>query len=120
MIGKYKLVHIGGVTRFNNGIFRKIEEDLTLQGYICFAPVIYDVEKWEPHQELLDDMCHEKLLICDIFVIATPWHIGQSTTKRIQECKELNIPIMVYNFNTKQLENYEEGICYDRGKYGHT
>lgn len=121
MLGGYKLAHIGGKTRDNESIFRKIEKELTLSGeYICFVPVIYDKEIWEPNQDLLDDMCFEKLKICDVFVIATPWHIGKSTSNRINDCRYLNIPIKVFNFDTKELEDYEEGVSYDYRKYGST
>lgn len=117
MIGKYQLIHIGGVTRNNEKIFRKIEHELTLKGYICWAPVVYDVEVWRSNQEMLDDMCYAKLTVCDIFLIATPWHIGQSTQLRISQCKEFDIPVMVYNHSTKKMEKYEEGKRYDSGEY---
>ena len=80
MIGKYKLAHIGGIARGHEKQFRACETALTLDGYICFAPVVYDMEVYKQHPDLLDDMCYEKLLICDLFVIATPEHIGKINT----------------------------------------
>lgn len=120
MLGNFSLIHIGGITRNNEKIFRRIENRLTLQGYICFAPVVYDVEVWKPNKEMLDDMCYEKLIICDIFLIETPWHIGESTKLRIQQSKELNIPIMVYNFITDKLEEFDEEKDYGDVQYSYT
>lgn len=115
---KYKLAHIGGVTRYNNELFRKIEKELTLQGYICFCPVVYDPVEWEPNQEMLNEMCFEKLMVCDLFVIATPWRVGKSTSLRVEQCRELEIPIKVYNHETKELEDYNPKISYAYEKYG--
>lgn len=115
---EYKLVHIGDVTRYNNDLFRKIEKELTLQGYICFCPVIYDPAVWEPNQEMLDKMCFEKLMVCDIFVIATPWRVGESTSLKVKQCIGLDIPVKVYNFETRELEDYNPHISYAYNKYG--
>lgn len=117
MLGEFKLAHIGGVTRQNMKLFRTIEKRLTLSGYICFAPVIYDYKVWLPNQKMLDDMCYEKLKICDLFVVATPWHVGKSTSLRISQAKEMNIPVVVYNFSEKYLEIYDDTKDYNTFEY---
>lgn len=96
MIGKYKLAYIGGIARGHEKQFRACETALTLDGYICFAPVVYDMEVYKQHPDLLDDMCYEKLLICDLFVIATPEHIGRSTTHRLCQCFDMGIPTYIW------------------------
>ena len=102
---EYKIAHLLGKTRNNELLFRHVEKVLTLQGYICFTPVIYNLEEYLQYPEMLDNMCYQKLLMSDICVIVTPDHIGESTTKRIQQCKEFNIPL--YVFEDEQLTKYE-------------
>ena len=65
---------------------------------------IYDFELYKQNANLIDDMCYEKLRICDICVIVTPEHIGKSTTQRIQQAKQLNKP--VYVFENNKLKPY--------------
>ena len=45
---------------------------------------------------ILDDMCYEKLLVCDICVVVTPEHIGKSTTNRIKQAFELGKPVYLW------------------------
>ena len=106
MFGKYKVAHLIGITREHEKQFRYVETELTKMGYICFAPVIYNLEVYNQHSDLLDDMCWEKLLVCDICVIVTTEHIGKSTSNRIRQVKELNKP--VYILKDGNLELYKD------------
>ena len=111
MIGNYKVAHLLGITREHEPQFRHVERELTKRGYICFAPAIYSLEIYNQHAELLDDMCYQKLLVCDICVVVTPEHIGKSTTLRIKQAAELGKPVYVWDtaqndlieFNTKEI-----------------
>ena len=89
MFGKYKILHLCGVCQDHMERFREAEDTLTKQGFICFTPVVYDLDIYRQYADLLDDMCYEKLLVCDAIVIVTPEHIGKSTSLRIQQAKEL-------------------------------
>lgn len=88
MIGKYKVVHLAGKTRGHEKEFREVEKKLTEKGYIVFAPVFYSMDEYLAFGDcpnMLDDMCFEKLLQCDMLVIVTPDKIGISTRKRISQ-----------------------------------
>lgn len=99
MLGKYKVAHLIGVTRGRMHQFRVVEEKLTKQGYICFAPVIYTYDVYMEYADMIDDMCNEKLQIADLLVIVTPDHIGKSTIFRINQAKEKGIPVYVFENN---------------------
>lgn len=108
MLGNFKLAHLGGITRGHEAIFRECERYLTLNGFICFAPVIYDVDTWSLNKEMLDDMCFEKLQIADLFVIVTADHIGKSTRLRMRQSRVLNIPVYIYEYGKiRQLSDEE-------------
>lgn len=96
MLGKYKVAHLLGITREHEKQFRHVETELTKAGYICFAPVIYNLNTYNQYPDLLDDMCYEKLLVCDFCVVVTPEHIGKSTANRIRQAIELGKQIFVW------------------------
>lgn len=107
---KYKIAHLIGITREHEEQFRNAEKILTENGYIVFAPVFYNLEKYLSFGEypnMLDDMCYQKLILCDFLVIVTPEHIGESTSNRIEQAKELNKP--VYILENGELKNFEQG-----------
>ena len=108
MFWKYKVAHLLGITRGHEKQFRCVETELTKMGYICFAPVIYELETYKQYAKTIDDMCYEKLLVCDICVIVTPDHIGKSTSKRIKQAEELNKPVYIYDRNKLKLFKEEE------------
>lgn len=108
MIGNYKVAHLLGITREHEPQFRHVERELTKRGYICFAPAIYNLEIYNQHAELLDDMCYQKLLVCDICVVVTPEHIGKSTTKRIQQATEFGKPVYFWDTNTDSLIDIQQ------------
>ena len=95
MIGRFQVAHLLGSTKGNEAKFRQVETELTKAGYICFAPVIYNQNVAEKYMDTLSDMCYAKLLICDLCVIATPDHIGESTKNRIRQARDLNKPVYV-------------------------
>lgn len=97
MFGKFKTVHLLGSTKGNEQRFRHVEKELTKQGYICFTPVLYGYEACRPYLKMLTDMCTEKLNVCDICVIVTPEHIGESTENRIEQAIEMGKPVYVWS-----------------------
>ena len=103
MFGKYKVAHLLGITREHEKQFRHVETELTKMGYICFAPVIYNFDVYKQYSELLDDMCYEKLLVCDICVVVTPEHIGKSTSNRIKQAIDLGKLVYVWEGNQLRL-----------------
>ena len=114
MIGKYQVAHLIGSTADNEFAFRSAELRLTGMGYICFAPAIYNPKTYEKCKELIDDMCYQKLLMCDICVVVTPEKMGKQTRKRIQECKELGKPVYQFTSGVLSLMPFERwGICND-------
>lgn len=103
MLGKYKVAHLLGSTREHEKQFRHVEIELTKMGYICFAPVVYNPEVYNKYHDLLDDMCHEKLLVCDICVVVNTEYVGKSTSNRIKQAIELNKPVYVWEDNNLRL-----------------
>lgn len=103
---KFKVAHLCGLTRNNEKRFRECELELTKKGYICFAPVIYDLDVYNQYKDMIDDMCYFKLLNCDMLVVVTPEHIGKQTKDRIKQAQGLNIP--VYLWINKELVPYIE------------
>ena len=99
----YKIVNLLGTSQGNRRLFRKVEKELTKQGYICFTPVIYTIDEYTEHKELLDNMCYQKLLMADICVIVTSDHIERSTSKNIQQCQYFGIPVYLWK-NGKLIE----------------
>lgn len=67
MFGPFPIAHLLRITRDHEAVFRQVETKLTKQGYICFAPVIYDFDIYLQHKQLLKDMCYEKLLQADLY-----------------------------------------------------
>ncbi len=111
MFGKYKVVHLVGSTRGNGEIFRKAEKYFTQKGYIVFKPVFYILEEYQQNIEMYNDMCYEKLLVCDIVCIVTPKHIGESTRNRINQARTLGKEVwffdgdIVREFKNEDLDN---------------
>lgn len=110
MFGKYKVAHLLGITREHEKQFRSVETELTKKGYICFAPVIYSLDVYNQYPDLLDDMCYEKLLVCDFCVLVTPEHIGKSTRNRIKQAVRLGKPVYVYEDG--ELKDFDVSSLY--------
>ena len=103
VFGKYKVAHLLGSTKDHEKQFRLVETELTKMGYICFAPVVYDFSVYTQHADLLNDMCYEKLLVCDICVVVSPDFIGKSTINRIEQAAKLGKPVYVWENNRMRL-----------------
>ncbi|MCR2049732.1 hypothetical protein NSB25_20975 [Acetatifactor muris] len=106
---KYEIAHLVGITREHEKQFRSAEKILTSKGYIVFAPVFYNIEEYLSFGEcpnMLDDMCYEKLLMCDFLVIVTPEHIGKSTTLRIKQAIAMGKKIFILENN--ELMEYKQ------------
>jgi len=114
MLGNYKIAHLLGIAREHEEQFRHVEQELTKKGFICFTPAFYDLELYEAHKEMIDDMCYQKLLVADLCMIVTPEHIGRSTKARAQQSWDLGIP--VYLWDEKCPKVYEE---YDVRRVNH-
>ena len=97
MIGSFKVVHLIGSTKGNYEIFRKAEIYFTELGYIVLKPVFYVYSDYIKNKELIDKMCYEKLLFCDVVCLVTPKHFGESTIKRIKQAKALKKEILVFD-----------------------
>lgn len=67
------------------------------------CPSDYDIDVYKQYSNLIDDICYQKLLICDLCVIVTPEHIGESTKKRIRQSIELGKPVYVWKDNEFKL-----------------
>lgn len=119
MFGKYKVAHLLGITREHESQFRHVERELTKAGYICFAPAIYDFDVYKQYPDLLDDMCYEKLLVCDLCVVVTPEHIGKSTTNRINQAISLNKPVYIW-MDDKLMPYVSNGKTYQTDNYSST
>lgn len=108
MSGKYEIAHLVGITREHEKQFRNAEKILTRNGYIVFAPVFYNMEEYLSFGEcpnMLDDMCSEKLLMCDFLVLVTPEHIGKSTTQRIEQA--ISLGKKIYVLENDSLEEFK-------------
>lgn len=98
MFGKYKVAHLLGKTRRNEELFRECERVLTTDfGCICFVPIVYDLALYNKCSDLLIDMCETKLDYCDLCVVVTPKHIGESTTTRIKQALNKGLPVYIYD-----------------------
>lgn len=75
-------------------------------GYICFVPAIYDFDEYKKYSDMINDMCYEKLLVCDLCVVVTPEHIGISTSNRILQALDLGKP--VYIWENDSLKEYTQ------------
>ena len=116
---RYKVAHLLGHTRGYEAVFRKAEIALTLNyQMICYKPVIYDFEVYKQHAELLDNMCFQKLLECDLCVIVTPNRIGDSTINRINQAYAVGIPVYVWNDTDETISEFDvKKFLDDRNKY---
>ena len=99
MIRNYKIVTLGGSTRFKEQ-FLEAQKRLTLDGCIVISVGLFghsgDDDVWKPGvKEMLDDMHLRKIDMADeIFVINVGGYIGESTKREIayaeQKGKKVN------------------------------
>jgi hypothetical protein len=91
-----------GSTRFED-IFRKLEVDLSIKGYIVLSPLVYTQTGINPvcgeeNKVILDLVQKEKIRQSDIvLVVDKDSYIGSSTKKQIEYATLLNKPILYYS-----------------------
>jgi hypothetical protein len=89
MIGRYKIITLGGSTRFKDE-FIEAQKQLTLEGNIVISVGLFghsgDGEAMKPEtKEMLDDMHKRKIDLADeIFVVNPGGYIGSSTRSEIE------------------------------------
>lgn len=101
MLGNFKVVTLCGSTKFKNE-FIKVQQDLTLKGYIVLSLNIFthsdDKELTNEDILMLSKMHMEKINISDeIFVIDVDGYIGTATRNEISYAIQRNIPIKYYS-----------------------
>ena len=86
-MAKFKVITLCGSRKFKDD-FKKIQEELSLKGYIVFSPVFF--EKIPKESITINDICllgmmHlQKIAMSDeIFVINKNGYIGESTKSEI-------------------------------------
>lgn len=91
-----------GSTKFES-VFRKLEEDLSMRGYIVLSPLVYTQSGEDPkcgkkEKEILDLVQKEKIRQSDIvFVVDVDGYVGNSTKNQIKYAKLLNKPLLYYS-----------------------
>lgn len=101
MLGNFKVVTLCGSTKFKNE-FIKVQQDLTLKGYIVLSLNIFthsdNKELTNEDILMLSKMHMEKINISDeIFVIDVDGYIGTATRNEISYAIQRNIPIKYYS-----------------------
>ena len=92
MTGRYKVITLGGSTRFKEAFLQE-QKRLTLEGNIVLSVGLFghsgDDEVWsEGVKAMLDDMHKRKIDMADeIFVINVGGYIGESTRSEIEYAK---------------------------------
>lgn len=91
-----------GSTRFVKD-FRRLEEDLSMKGYIVLSPLVYSQFGNNPkcgkhEKEILDFVQKEKIRQSDIvFVVDVNQYVGESTKNQIEYAELLNKPLLYYS-----------------------
>jgi len=91
-----------GSTRFED-IFRKLECDLSLKGYIVLSPLVYNQSGENPpcgedEKKVLYYVQKEKIRQSDIVVVVDrDGYVGESTRKQIEYSELLNKRILYYS-----------------------
>lgn len=101
MLGNFKVVTLCGSTKFKNE-FIKVQQDLTLKGYIVLSLNIFTHSNGKELTNedilMLSKMHMEKINISDeIFVIDVDGYIGTATRNEISYAIQRNIPIKYYS-----------------------
>lgn len=101
-----------GSTKFED-IFRKLEYDLSIRGYIVLSPLVYNQFGDKPgcgkeEKKILDLVQKEKIRQSDIvLVVDKDGYIGKSTRKQIEFAEFLNKRILYYSKNEANLLEQE-------------
>ena len=93
-----------GSTKFEEE-FRKLEYDLSINGYVVLSPLVYTQSGDNPKcgsdvKKILDSVQKEKIRQSDIvFVVDVDKYIGKSTKEQIKYAKLLNKPLLYLSNN---------------------
>lgn len=108
MIGKYPVATLCGSTKFKDD-FVRIQEELTLKGYIVISVGIfghadkkYETVLTEKVKIMLDDMHKRKIDMADeVFIINKGGYIGSSTKSEIEYAKDTGKPVVYMEIEVK-------------------
>lgn len=98
----YSIVTLIGSTKYK-GVFRELEEELSLKGYLVFSPMVYDQYGENPGcgneaKALLDMAAKMKINYSHIVVVIdVDGYVGKSTSNQIDYAKLLNKPVLYYS-----------------------
>ena len=91
-----------GSSKFEE-IFRKLEVDLSINGYIVLSPLVYNQSGEKPGcgqtaKKMLDLVQKEKIRQSDIvFVVDVDGYVGNSTKNQIDYSILLNKPLLFFS-----------------------
>lgn len=98
----YAIVTLIGSTKYEK-TFRKLEEELSLKGYLVFSPLVYNQSGNHPRcsvkcKEVLDMAAQMKIIHSSIVVVVdVDGYIGKSTKEQLDFAKFLNKPLLYYS-----------------------
>lgn len=96
------IITLIGSTKYKS-TFRKLEEELSLKGYLVFSPLIYNQSGDNPgcgknSKIILDEVAKMKISRSDIvFVVDVDSYIGKSTKAQLEHAILLNKPVLYYS-----------------------
>lgn len=98
----YSVICLIGSTKYEE-LFRKLEEDFSLAGYLVFSPLVYTQSGDKPKcgedkKIILDYEAELKINKSDlVFVVDKDGYIGSSTKKQLDHAILLNKPVFYYS-----------------------
>lgn len=98
----YSVVTLIGSTKYK-GVFRELEEELSLKGYLVFSPMVYDQHGEVPgcgeeSKKVLDMAAKMKINYSHIVVVVdVDGYIGKSTKDQRDYALMLNKPVLYYS-----------------------
>ena len=98
----YSIVTLIGSTKYK-GIFRELEEELSLKGYLVFSPMVYDQYGENPgcgkeSKDVLDMAAKMKINYSHIVVVVdVDGYMGESTISQRDYAVLLNKPVLYYS-----------------------
>lgn len=98
----FSVINLIGSTRFEE-IFKELEIELSVNGYLVFSPLVYNQSGINPKsgeevKKILDQEAILKINRSDIvFVVDVDGYIGSSTKKQIDHALLLNKPVLYYS-----------------------
>lgn len=98
----YSIITLIGSTKFEE-VFRQLEKELSLKGYLVFSPLVYNQSGSIPScgvdkKEILDIEAKLKINHSDlVLVVDCDGYIGKSTKEQIEHAKLLNKTILYYS-----------------------